>query len=427
MASMAPKDDLVFVNLSHPDEARERGNQRTIRRRVMRDIGKSRRTRTRPATTFALQPVQAPQAPGLMSLPWTPNPLPVDLNPRACELVHFMHAEADYRYRPFRSIWFSMALCDPSAFKLSMANAAMFLDEAHNPETFRYERSQEALKYYGQCLYVGTWDRWAYHIQGLNQISKMRGGFQGLDDNIRLFACWFDVAGSVVQDSPPRLSCQFSFISNFPTGRALRDSHNHTLFDNILQTSSDAENLALAFDRVLVISDFVNAHFTRPQFWRQEDDLGSPSMLGPATHMLLSLPRFDTSDTGSFEFAHELTRLALLIVLAGLKRAYGLAAAEMGFLQRKLYHLIQGSGSSKELFLLPNLQLWSLLTVALFEAPTERNLYIGEISRRMPTARLHNGTSVVELARGIMWIEPLADRHTIETLSSEIDLVFSAS
>jgi hypothetical protein len=45
-----------------------------------------------------------------------------------------------------------MALCDPSAFMLSMANAAMFLDEARNPDTFRYENSSEALRYYGQCV-----------------------------------------------------------------------------------------------------------------------------------------------------------------------------------------------------------------------------------------------------------------------------------
>lgn len=63
-----------------------------------------------------------------------------------------MHAETNYRYRPFQTVWFEMALYDASAFKLCLANASMFLDEAHNPKTFRYERSQEALMYYGQCV-----------------------------------------------------------------------------------------------------------------------------------------------------------------------------------------------------------------------------------------------------------------------------------
>lgn len=66
-----------------------------------------------------------------------------------CETVQ---SEADYCYRPFRSVWFSMALHDGSAFKLCMANAAMFLDKVHHPESFQYERSAETLKYYGQCV-----------------------------------------------------------------------------------------------------------------------------------------------------------------------------------------------------------------------------------------------------------------------------------
>jgi len=63
-----------------------------------------------------------------------------------------VHAEADYQYRPFRTVWFTMSLHDHSAFRLAMANAAMFLGEKHHPQTFRYEHCHEALKYYGQCV-----------------------------------------------------------------------------------------------------------------------------------------------------------------------------------------------------------------------------------------------------------------------------------
>ena len=63
-----------------------------------------------------------------------------------------VNAESEYNYRPFRKVWFSMALCDHSAFMLSMANAAMFLDEARNPDNFQYADSAEALRYYGQCV-----------------------------------------------------------------------------------------------------------------------------------------------------------------------------------------------------------------------------------------------------------------------------------
>lgn len=64
--------------------------------------------------------------------------------------LHPVQSEAEYNYRPFRSVWFSMALCDGSAFKLCMANAAMFLDEVRHPNTFHYENSRETLAYYGE-------------------------------------------------------------------------------------------------------------------------------------------------------------------------------------------------------------------------------------------------------------------------------------
>lgn len=67
-----------------------------------------------------------------------------------------VNSESDYVYRPFRTVWFSMALTDASAFKLAMANASMFLAQRKDPENFRYEACSESLEYYGQCLRLVT-------------------------------------------------------------------------------------------------------------------------------------------------------------------------------------------------------------------------------------------------------------------------------
>ena len=87
---MPSSGGLVFVNVSHPDEVRTEGTQRAIRRRVMRDIGKSRRKpKGPPAMTFAWQetPILDIWEPIPLSL--DSNPLPVELNSRARELIHF--------------------------------------------------------------------------------------------------------------------------------------------------------------------------------------------------------------------------------------------------------------------------------------------------------------------------------------------------
>lgn len=63
-----------------------------------------------------------------------------------------VNAESDYVFRPFRTVWFSMALTDATAFQLCMANAAMFMAQRKQPATFQYQKCSEVLEYYGKCL-----------------------------------------------------------------------------------------------------------------------------------------------------------------------------------------------------------------------------------------------------------------------------------
>ena len=36
----------------------------------------------------------------------------------------------------------------------------------------------------------GDWGRWAVHMEGLDQLRKLRGGFDGMDGHIPLLAFW---------------------------------------------------------------------------------------------------------------------------------------------------------------------------------------------------------------------------------------------
>ncbi|KAF7596832.1 hypothetical protein BBP40_012432 [Aspergillus hancockii] len=450
---MQPDNDLVFVNVSHPDQVRSKKTQLVIRRRVMRDIGKSRRKRkwAPPAVTFAWQPL-GPPTPSLNS-----HPLPVELNSRSLQLIHFMQAESEYNYRPFRAVWFSMALQDHSAFKLCMANAAMFLDEATHPETFQYENSREALTYYGQCvgqiterlgnpadctsqgvittvlgmichdLYVGTFDRWAYHIRGLNQIMLLRGGFHGLNSNLHLFASWFDVLGSVIRDAPPQISICPMDITTQAIQKDLQRPFLGGLLRSLTESYNPSRPIVTALNRVAAVSDFVNSHYHHFGFWKQEDDLSPLEILTPATHTLLSMLRFEAPNLGPFEYVHEMTRLALLILLAELKIVYSLTANEIPLLRTKFADLLRRTNCGPDgAFLFPRLQLWALTTVALLQPPgPERELGITRISDLMPTLSLPDGQAVSELARNIIWIEVLAQTDIVQSLVSDIDIARS--
>ncbi|KAF5860959.1 hypothetical protein ETB97_000869 [Aspergillus alliaceus] len=421
----------------------------------MRDIGESRRKRPRPhAVTFAWQQLDDWQSPPTKSLDC--NPLPVQLDSRSLQLIHFMQAEVDYNYRPFRAVWFSMALHDHSAFKLCMANAAMFLDEATHPETFRYETSGEALMYYGQCvnqithrlgdstdcisegvlttilglichdLYVGTWDRWAYHIRGLKQVLLLRGGLNGLSDNLRLFALWFDVLGSAIHDMRPQLS-EYPTDENTQPPQTGPGCAALRILRRLTRSQYPSEMLVMALNRVLTVSDFVNARYTQTGFWKEENDLSPLEMLAPAIHILLSMPRPQNPNLSPFENVHEMTRLALLILIAELKRAYGLPANEIQLLRTKCADLLRNTNIDDGLSLFPSLWLWILVTIALHQPlGPERGLCLTYIAQQMPTLNIPDGQSAIKMARDIVWIEVLARPDTVQSLISEIDIARSA-
>lgn len=85
---MDDQADLVFINASNPTHFWNQNVRRTVRRRAMRDIGKTRRkAKNPPAVTFAWQPVEPP----VRCLDSYPRPWPggIDSDPRARELIHF--------------------------------------------------------------------------------------------------------------------------------------------------------------------------------------------------------------------------------------------------------------------------------------------------------------------------------------------------
>jgi hypothetical protein len=195
MASLNDDQDedlrgFAFINISHPDEIRQRSTQRTIRRRVMTAVGRSRRRRPLaltisiniPPTAFEA-PENVPSGVPLVESPanlpyWEHVPrslhpsglYPVEPDSRALQLIYFsklpgklnsisglnllyiVNTEADYVYRPFRLEWFSMALIDRSAFYLSLANAALFFNQMTNHGSFEYSDCLESSKYYSECL-----------------------------------------------------------------------------------------------------------------------------------------------------------------------------------------------------------------------------------------------------------------------------------
>ncbi|QKX60564.1 uncharacterized protein TRUGW13939_07709 [Talaromyces rugulosus] len=456
-----PGGDLVFVSLSHPGEIKNRDNQRAIRSRVMRDIGRSRRTRKKRPQQMTFELTKTAIVDDTASATYAPHipasleswPFPVELDSRAKELVSFMNSEADVVYRPFRTIWFSMALVDQSAFQLSMANASMFLAQRKDPDGFRYETCSESLTYFGQCLslvtkrledpkdrlsegvittilglichdlYVGIWDRLAAHSAGLHLIYKLRGGFRDLSPNIPLFASWYDILKCTMNDKPPSFP---NYALDYTPSLVY---HKRPLLEAVIQQlqTPDLKCVAEALERLALVAHFANKVSRSGSQWQKEDDMTPLYLVGSATHILLSMPRLNPSNKNisSVELLRELTRLAMLILLANLKRAYHFTSNEPCFLEAKLSDLLLTYPNTFG-DVLPHLQLWAVMTVATLQPKSaSQGLYTTRIASLMSLLGIKSAKAAFGMAKNIIWIESIAGEelnqffiHTIDGIPS---------
>ena len=63
-------------------------------------------------------------------------------------------AEAEYKYRPFRRLWNSLAFVDPAVMNLTLANAAIWKRQATGSigHSLEFTDYPESVRYYGRSL-----------------------------------------------------------------------------------------------------------------------------------------------------------------------------------------------------------------------------------------------------------------------------------
>ncbi|KAF3399068.1 hypothetical protein DPV78_007158 [Talaromyces pinophilus] len=453
---------LLFVNSSHPDDVKKKGTQRSLRSHSMRCAFRGRPSRKRRphAVTYALEKVYVIADTGicqhgdaLQQIPIPKSlglwPFPGEMHTRAQELIYFMNAESDYVFRPFRTVWFSMALTDATAFQLCMANAAMFMAQRKQPATFQYEKCSEVLEYYGKCLgqitkrlecrddrtsdgvivtilglichdiYVGLWARWATHIRGLHRIIQLRGGYKQINSSLALWASWYDALGSAAHDTCPQFPeymCDFSP----PFLPARTPLLGQTMCKLMEKDCVGMQHIISALDRIRYIAEVVNDHYREPEFWRREDDLSPLHMIGPVTHTLLSVPRVNSKadDHNPTELLREMARLAMLILLAALKRMYSFFLDEIEFttLTAKFCSVLLIYRQNPLIYQhndsMHRLQLWALLTVASLQPFADRTLHVTEIRRCMSYLDMRSATDAFQLSHEIVWIDIIGGTNT---------------
>lgn len=252
----------------------------------------------------------------------------------------------------------------------------------------------------------------------------MRGGFCGLDEKVQLFASWFDVLGSVTKDTTPRLPSCPGYFNELVEDTSYEPEFGYML-DELKTSPAEMEGLAAVLRKTRGLARYINNRCSLPGFWRVEDDLSPLQVLGPITHDLLSISRADSLAPSGAEFVREMTRLALLILLSGIKAKYGFSAAEMNFLKNKSIGLMQNTTIKQQTLPFQRLQLWALVIVAMLQPDgPERNILAEEISSKMILLNITDAQSVINMTQNMIWIEILA-QDTVGTLIDDIDTFYS--
>lgn len=260
-------------------------------------------------------------------------------------------------------------------------------------------------------------------MDGLDRIARLRGGFDGMRDDIPLLASWIDLAGAVVYDIKPRLP--------LPLDIAISVAHELPRIPPCVYLDGAGPRLAPVAQALRLMSSVavtVNANADDPLFWK--GDMNAARMIGPVTHSLLSMPRLSEAIPGEAQpedheaglpVLAEMLRLACLVLLAALKMRLSLPTWEMVALQSKFQQLLDRKHDTYGLSEpLRSCQLMALVTTALFANGDDRANLVAEIRRVMAMSGLETGHEAIESVRWMLWIDSI-ESQSAEKLSQEID------
>ncbi|OAP63314.1 hypothetical protein AYL99_02541 [Fonsecaea erecta] len=438
--------DFTFVNISRPDDSRQRSTQRIVRHHVMARVAESRKKPPR----FVTLAVRLPSAEvdsvviedneeasahragqDLHCYEEVPRSLhpyalfPVETNGRARQLIQFMQIEGEYLYRPFRNEWFTMAVIDCTAFYLSLANAALFFHQMTERRGCEYGDFEESSRYLSLCLNqvaqrlgreshnisqgvittvlgflchdstVGRWDRYAVHMKGLDNIIRLRGGLQALNSNTVMFASWY---GQPV----------------------------NKLLARIRNASEGLADTAFALEKAAQLAAFVNVDRGNPLFWKA--GATAANRITPVLHFLLSLRRPTDEDSYSYPFSEvilrEVVRLALLILVASVKQAFSLIADELAILQQRFSALVPMAPCIDTSF--PELSLWAIIMVHSMPSNQSHKLDARATVDLMRAMGISSGKSAINVAKDLIWIDELMEMKVPEIIL-EIDHALCSS
>ncbi|RYP21676.1 hypothetical protein DL765_002137 [Monosporascus sp. GIB2] len=378
---------------------------------------------------------------------------PIEMDRDRLALSRFMFEERRIVCRPFHFPWLMMALSDPAAWHITLANAAWHRYRKCKAEEFDFASDQEVVKHHRLslqsiarrladptkrndeglvvaiagliCHNVENHDRLKVHIEEIQRIAQSKGGLQSLHNpTLRLMVSWLDLTAASYLNISPRFESPKCLSLEIDPGN---DTHClEQLLATWDQKCPDLGDIVSALRVTAAAASYVNRHINDPTLWR--DGTAALRVLGPALHEILSLEgRPLPSDPGDRSYsaraAREAFRRAALVFIAAVRIRLGFEAHDMAahldaFRQISQLPLVDWA-------VVPELNLWAHVVAAAREKPEDRAWHVFTIVSIMQILGLETADRAFEVARGVMWVDAISEGDC--GLRREIDHFASGS
>ncbi|CVL00446.1 uncharacterized protein FMAN_09888 [Fusarium mangiferae] len=366
MSTSHPAVELMFVNITRPQDIKDRKTQRRINSHVMKPIGITRR-RARPddKTESTLKSVKSlSQAPGVTckgssassntsspgiktpetswafeyrhSLNLVPSLCPYQkpsrypISARTSSMLHFLAVEQEAPVcKLMRELCFALALADDSAMHLALARLEIdpertggWASEESTSSLTHYNASIEILRnqlgaqlmaheaIIGVVVNLACYDiftnnltRWKTHMSGLQKMIEYRGGINTLSSRcLQVTTIWMDLTGSMILDQPPHIKLCQADLEDGIMD-AVQKSHRD--IEVLLELLLKLSNLAMGQSELEL-----------------SQNAALLAELQDAVYTTLTLPRYNSPDILQHSLApciltYEMFRLAVIGYLSG--------------------------------------------------------------------------------------------------------------
>ncbi|KAE9372193.1 hypothetical protein N431DRAFT_375200 [Stipitochalara longipes BDJ] len=359
---------------------------------------------------------------------------PVELNDRTRELVDLAFDDRYVNVGPFRDACLPVGMMDPAAFHQVLSNALLNIScrrTETSPET------NDCIKHHALAVksvneritdpnftisdgfigaiigfacyysYTGNQAAWRMHLQGIEEIIRLRGGIHTLDNNkvVRMLLGWSDIGGCSIEDAPPIFPLPLQLL---PDQNALRPCPqiSHQAFHVFHSWITKFPNHLGTLDVLRFVSRFsshlkVEAVNTNRKIF-SDGDFGT-GYLFPLLHQCLSLPRYNPDVTEIDGAILQATRLACTLFLAELKRMFGINAVNSTLQTQKLRGYLESSkGHWGELHIL---RLWCFAMGGIESIGPLQDWYAQELRVEGAMRGLYSWKDIEIEVKSIIWFD----------------------